>query len=118
MHLAQNTPPHLRQWCLRSNVENEKVLGNVAKDENMVEQEKVSQELDSESRFQSERAIRTARCSFGRIKCLLDAEESVDTEESDEVSVLVVVLETLSAKLVVDSVGEVESRVQGGAHDI
>lgn len=96
-----------------------KVPGNVAKDVSKVEQEKVSQELESESRFQSERGMRVARCSFGRIS-LLDTEESVvmlDTPSASPAFVLVWMLgrlKTLPVKISV--VGNAYSGMNGGAH--
>lgn len=51
-------------------------MGKFAKEQKNDSQEKVSQESESESGFQSERGIRVARCSFGRIKCLVDAAQS------------------------------------------
>lgn len=54
-HEAQKTPPHLRQWCLRS------------RSVNGARQVKASQFAACESSFQRSRGRSTAKCSFLRM---------------------------------------------------
>ena len=84
VQVAQKTPPHLRQWCLRSRMVNG------------ARHVKVSQRFPCESGFQKARGISTAKCSFLRIgiwakreateerAALVSPSESSEGSEPDE----------------------------------